>query len=184
MIDPFEFTLSLQRVRSKESQIDGQGVFTQIGFRRGDLICRLQGEKITIPELKVLYDNRILRPSDPLQVSERRYLRLGPPYIYFNHSCTPNAAVVREADLIALRPIDAREELTFDYSTTEWTHDRFGRWREWHMPCGCGMPNCRGDISQFPSLPLGLKTEYFRRGALPDVILRKIVRAGLAYNGN
>lgn len=37
---------------------------------------------------------------------------------YLNHSCEPNAAL-DGLDLVALRPIERWEEITFDYNTTE-----------------------------------------------------------------
>ncbi len=51
------------------------------------------------------------------------------------------------------------------------------------MRCVCGSQNCRGHITQFPFIPTKLKTDYFRQGALPDFIIRKIITAGLSYNG-
>ncbi|MFT5198829.1 MAG: hypothetical protein ACI87O_001489 [Planctomycetota bacterium] len=38
---------------------------------------------------------------------------------YMNHSCQPNTRFV-DRQVVALRDIAAREELTFDYNTTEW----------------------------------------------------------------
>ena len=183
MSNPFELKLAKERLLQGDSLIEGLGVFANIGFRKGDLLSVLQGERISVPELKRRYDEKILRPSDPLQVSPRVYVHLYAPFIRLNHSCDPNTAIVRETDLIALRPIDQGEELTLDYSLTEWTWPKFGRHREWRMPCACGSQACRGIVSQFPYLPLPLKKARFRKGILPDFIMRKVVDAGLAYTG-
>jgi hypothetical protein len=59
-----------------------------------------------------------------------------PPFAYLNHSCGPNSALGKRGELRALSLIEAGEEVTFDYSTTEC--DRF-----WRMTCGCGHPKCR-----------------------------------------
>ena len=164
------------------SPIEGLGMFAQFGFRRGDLLCAIQGKRVTIPTLKVLYDQGALRPSDPLQISERHYLVMAPPFIYVNHSCNPNTAVVGEVDLVALRPIDKGEEVTFDYAMTEWIWERFGRHAQWKMQCRCGSKSCEGHITQFPGMPLTRKHDYFKQGALPNHIIRKIVKTGLAYS--
>jgi hypothetical protein len=183
MDDCFEIRAAKERLFKGDSPIEGFGVFTRMGFRRGELITIMQGERIPIPELKNRYRMSVERITDPLQVSERFYLDMYAPFVQVNHSCDPNTAIVGKADMIALRDIDRGEELTFDYSLTEWTWERFGEYYEWEMKCDCGAPSCRGIVTQFPFLPLGLKTQAFKRGTLPDFMFRKIVKAGLAYNG-
>jgi hypothetical protein len=56
----------------------------------------------------------------------------------FNHSCQPNLGVVGQITLIARQQIEAGEELTFDYDTTETAAVPFH--------CRCGAPECRGVI--------------------------------------
>ena len=55
---------------------------------------------------------------------------------FLNHSCWPNA-IVQDRELIAVRPIVADEEVTFDYNTTE---DRLSS----PFHCGCG--HCDGGL--------------------------------------
>ncbi len=179
----FELKIARERLLLKDSPIEGLGVFVRMGFRPGELISVIQGEKISIPELKDRYRRGVERISDPLQISERLYLHMYEPFIHINHSCDPNTAVVGETNLVALRPIEKGEELTFDYSLTEWTWNRFGEYAEWNMQCACNSQSCRGNIGQFPSVPLRLKAQYFRRSLLPDFIIRKVIKTGLAYNG-
>ena len=183
MPNRFEIKLARERLRPEGSLIEGLGAFARIGFRRGNLICVFKGENISISELKSRYKAGVERISDTLQISERRYLDLDEPFVRINHSCDPNTAIVSEANLVVLRPIDQGEEITFDYSLTEWTWERFGKYAEWDMPCACGSPSCRGHITQFPFIPLSVKRDYLRKGALPDFIMRKIIKTGLAYDG-
>jgi hypothetical protein len=63
-----------------------------------------------------------------------------------NHSCSPNAYVDwKGVFLRALRDIQAGEELTCNYQTTDWElHEKF--------VCTCGAPNCYGDIKGFKYL--------------------------------
>lgn len=56
----------------------------------------------------------------------------------FNHSCQPNLGVQGQIVLVARRRIEAGEELTFDYDTTETGAVPF--------VCHCGAPECRGII--------------------------------------
>lgn len=167
-----------RRLVAKKSKIEGFGLFTTYDINAGELICNLQGEIITIPELKRRYSKGIERICDPIQVSERLYLDLDKPYVYLNHSCEPNAAIVKDVTLMALKHIKRNEEITFDYSTTEWTCDKFGGdFKEWDMDCNCGTSKCRGIVTQFSLLPQKVRMYYHARSALQDFILRKSVKS-------
>lgn len=60
---------------------------------------------------------------------------------FMNHSCEPNAAV-RHRDVFALRPIGPREEITFDYHTTEYELAE-------PFDCRCGSDRCVGRVRGF-----------------------------------
>ncbi len=94
------------------------------------------------------------------------------PERFINHCCRPNVFVETRGDLrhvVALRPIVAGEEITYDYcingyGDTVWT-------------CECGNPQCRRTMhSDFFHLPLDVQREYpplldewFRREWAGDV---------------
>lgn len=63
---------------------------------------------------------------------------------FLNHSCAPSA-VLRGRTLVALRPIVAGDQITFDYATTEYEMAE-------PFACGCGAPACRGVIRGFAGL--------------------------------
>ena len=142
-------------------------------IKKGEAVCTMQGERISISELKKRYEKGSERITDPLQISERQYLDMVKPYVYINHSCDPNMAMTGKSTLVALRDIKMSEEVTYDYSTTEWTYEKFGKYSEWSMECHCGSPKCRGLIVQFPMLPAKLRKEYLLSRSVPDFILRK-----------
>ncbi len=71
--------------------------------------------------------------------------------------------------LIALRPIEAGEEIRFDYSTTM-SDDH------WTMECRCGEPICRRVVLDFHHLPPIAQNRYLQLG----VVQRFIVRRGAA----
>ena len=158
----------------KKSLIEGKGAFTTVAIKKGQGICTFRGERITYEELKRRHDDGEEKVGNPLQISERTYLDISQPYVYINHSCDPNCGMRKVGELFALKNIKKGEELTYDYSTTEWTYERFGKYKEWAMVCNCGAKNCRGTIGQFPSLDPELKKKYYKAGALQDFILRKL----------
>ena len=87
---------------------------------------------------------------------------------YANHSCNPNAGIVRKgARLIlkALAPIAAGAEITHDYSTLLGADD------VWKMRCNCGASNCRRVVENIGKLPAATVRTYRRLGIVPDFIL-------------
>lgn len=158
----------------KKSNIEGTGGFASKNFKLGEAICRMRGELITFEELKRRYDSGKEKICNPLQVTEKTYIDMTEPYVCVNHSCTPNCGIRKKAELFALTDIKKGEELTYDYSTTEWTYEKFGKYKEWAMECNCNSEKCRGTLGQFPTLSPKLKKDYFKAGALQDFILRKL----------
>jgi hypothetical protein len=79
-----------------------------------------------------------------------------PPKV--NHSCDPNCGVrvspVCGFDFVAMRPIAAGEEITFDYAMRNHVIE--------HFPdrCLCGAENCRGAITGWRDLPAERKAAY------------------------
>ena len=69
----------------RKSRIDHNGLFATVPIRQGELICRMEGEEISIPELKRRYASGCERLTDPLQVREDRYIDLDEPFVYLNH---------------------------------------------------------------------------------------------------
>lgn len=166
-----------QKFNVKGSKIEGKGVFAVAPFKKGETICVFGGERISIPELKRRYKEGKERISDPLQISERQYLDVDKPFVYVNHSCEPCAGFVKTCTLIALRDIKIGEEITFDYSATEWTWEHFGENMEWEMKCVCGSKTCRGTVTQFPFLPKKIMRQYVKSGIVQDFIMRKIKKS-------
>lgn len=87
-----------------------------------------------------------------LPISQRRYaiqidddlylLTERPPESgdYINHSCAPSCGLVGSVLVVAMRPIDAGEEITIDYAMCDSSdYDNFD--------CACGAASCRGRIT-------------------------------------
>lgn len=80
-----------------------------------------------------------------------------------NHSCNPNVGVRGLFSLVTMRPIEAGEELCWDYDMSE-DHD-------WQMECDCGSEHCRRLIRGFRFLPEEVRERY--RGFISDWLVEK-----------
>ncbi len=110
------------------SLIHGDGMIAGRRFDAGEMVWRMTGKPV----------------FGAVTESGPNYIGLGPdvwvdpdlPLDHINHHCEPNAAFGPRRQLLALRPIEAHEEITIDYSTTEADP-------RWSMPCSCGAAGCR-----------------------------------------
>jgi hypothetical protein len=105
---------------------------------------------------------------------------------FVNHSCNPNAGLRDNRHMIALRPIEAGEEIRFDYSTCMSE-------RLWTMHCRCGESNCRTVIRDFHDLPDETRRRYIALGIVQRFIIeeishladrRKLIRAATSDPGD
>ncbi len=162
------------KIKVGKSKIQGRGVVSTRSIKKGEMICRLQGKEITIKQLIRAYKIK-LRDTDPLQVADTKYIDLEKPYIYINHSCNPNAAIVRYNDLIAIKNIKAGEEITFDYSANEYQSEQ--HWQEWpgiwKIKCRCGSTKCRKVITDWAYSPKAWQRKYIKNKWVQDFILKK-----------
>lgn len=74
----------------------------------------------------------------------------------FNHSCEPSGGwrlTELGAQFVAIRDLDAGEEITYDYSCHILSPDE-------RMVCSCKKPSCRSVIGSFWTLPPLLQTRY------------------------
>lgn len=111
-------------------------------LRAGTTILAVTGRLVSLPSkytLQMRDGEHLLplsvEPADP-----------GSLWCFVNHSCEPNVLVDRERMVfVARRDIEAGEELTFDYCTTE---DDLAA----PFPCRCGAPTCYGVIRGYRHL--------------------------------
>ena len=82
---------------------------------------------------------------------------------FLNHSCSPNAGLRGQFHIVAMRDIEAGEEICWDYDMSE-DHD-------WSMPCSCGSPHCRREIRGFRFLPESIRQRY--TGFVADWLVEK-----------
>ena len=122
----------------KPSPIQGRGLFALEPIRKGEVVCVKGGHIFQRDRLREL--SQTLGPAE-IQVGEDLFI--GPviagdregSMIFSNHSCDPNIGVQGQIVFVAMRNIEAGEELTHDWATTD--DDTY------EMECRCGAMNCR-----------------------------------------
>lgn len=133
-----------------ETPHTGRGLFARRAFARGELVFAMTGKR---RRYQIRTAEESTRFENWLGIGLDLYLIPDKPYIFANHSCVPNLGVRGQADFVALRDIAPDEELTFDYAITT---DEL----TWRMPCRCGQPTCRREISGIQSLPPEIVARY------------------------
>ena len=95
---PLDRCIRKWRMKNKfyvgKSNIRGVGCFAAMRINKGERICIMNGERLSIQTAIKRYESGKYRDDDPLQIGERSYLKLEKPFIYFNHSCGPNAGIM------------------------------------------------------------------------------------------
>ena len=166
-----------ESLKINNSNISGLGVFTSKKIERGETICFMEGEQISLKELAYRELKGLIHEGDALQIADEQYIIMKKIYCCINHSCNPNTFIRGKNELVALRDIEIGEEITYDYSTTMWedTEKIKGMFNEelWTMTCLCKAENCRKEIKQFYELPRLVLKKYQLIG-LPDLIADKL----------
>lgn len=145
----------------------GQGLFADRDYQPGELIMILRGPRFGRQDpLHETPDGANL-----LQTGIRSYILLGSPGVYANHSCDPNAGIMDNRRMVAIRAIVAGAEIRYDYSTT--MDEDY-----WTMDCLCGAANCRGLVADFRYLPRPLRERYLDLGIVQRFIARRYRQTG------
>lgn len=153
-------------IKTKEGS---QGLYSNKYFDVGQIVLRFDGMPIIKQELNYF-------PADEqinlLQIGYNIYLNLKDHNSYFiRHNCNPNCIVkitTNKAFLVAIKPIQSYDELTFDYSTTS-DEDK----TTFSMPCDCSQFYCRKLISGYHSMPNDKKDYYDNLGGIPKYVKSK-----------
>ncbi len=143
------------KTEKRASRIDGRGLFTNESIAKGEVVVIKGGYVMTRAERDEAESR--LGPAE-IQITEDLYLgairedeREG-CMIHLNHSCEPNLGVEGQIAFVALRDIEAGEELTCDYAMTD---DE-----PYEMDCNCGAPNCRRVITGYDWKLADLQRKY------------------------
>ena len=127
----------------RDSKIHGRGLFATADIAKDEIVAVKGGhivdrktlrEKITPwlgPVEVQIDDDLFIAPV----TSEERELSM----LYSNHSCDANLGIRGQITFVAMRDVQAGEELTHDWATTD--DD------DYSVECKCGAPNCRRTVS-------------------------------------
>lgn len=128
--------------RGVESAISGWGLQALQSIGKDEIVA-VKGGHIVPTEMLGSLSER-LQNSD-VQITDTLHLvalsddEYEPVMLFLNHSCEPNVGFGGNTVLVAMRNIEAGEELTTDYALFDDSHDS--------MECHCGRPLCRGRIT-------------------------------------
>ncbi len=126
----------------RESPIHGRGLFAAERIAAGEIVCVKGGYVFDLRALEAMPD---WYAAAEIQVAEDLFI--GPStegeregsMIFSNHSCEPNIGVRGQIVFVAMRRIEAGEELTHDWATTD--DD------DYELECRCGAHACRKVIT-------------------------------------
>ena len=133
----------------RASPIQGVGVFARRPMAAGTRIIEYAGEVISEREGDRRYDDRAMARHHTylMSLGDGRCIDAtvgGNAARFINHSCEPNCEAVEMGGRVwidALRPIEAGEELTYDYA-----YERADGDDESFYRCRCGAAACRRTI--------------------------------------
>jgi hypothetical protein len=129
-----------EKVEIRESKTHKRGMFAIESILKGEVVfikggCILKREQIFSTEVINSYlsiDDLYFLGATNLEEEERIKL-------YINHSCSPNCGIRGEITFVAMRDINANEELTIDYA--------FLDNEDYSFPCTCGERCCRSVVT-------------------------------------
>lgn len=154
------------------SKISSKGIFAKEKIKKDELIAIKNGYILGKDEFDRFDDNckeYCLQIEDNFFLGPKKKEEISSNGIFVNHSCEPNIGFSGQIAYVAMREIEANEELTHDYAMCFTDMEHFS-----DLKCNCGAKNCRGRIrsSDWKSKKLQQKYgDYFS-----SFILKKIKR--------
>ena len=126
----------------RESEIHGRGLFAAESIPAGDVVCVKGGyvfDRRTLESMPDWYRAAEIQIGDDLFIGPSRAEERDGSMIFSNHSCDPNIGVQGQIVFVAMRNIEAGEELTHDWATTDDDSYEFS--------CNCGSSTCRARVT-------------------------------------
>ena len=139
----------------RNSPIHGKGLFANAAISCGEVVAVKGGYVLPSSTWKELEGQ--LGPAE-IQIAEDLFVapvgqdeRDG-SMLYINHSCDPNCAIQGQIVFVAMRDIEAGEELSHDWATTD---DM-----DYVLDCNCGTSKCRGTVTGKDWMKKDLQRRY------------------------
>jgi SET domain-containing protein len=152
----------------RESKIHGRCLFATADIIRDEIVAvkggRIVDRKTLREKITPLLGSVEIQIDDDLFITpvtdEERELSM----LYSNHSCDANLGIRGEITFVAMRDIQAGEELTHDWAITD--DD------DYSLECKCGAPNCRKILTGKDWQRPGLQKRY--AGYFSAYLTRKV----------
>ncbi|SNS14323.1 SET domain-containing protein [Geodermatophilus saharensis] len=128
-------------VKGAPSGIAGRGLVAVEPIGQGEVVAVKGGDVVTTAELRSLPErlqNSAVQITDDLHLVALTDDQYEAVMLFVNHSCEPNVGFAGNVVLVAMRDVDAGEELTTDYALFDDHEDT--------MECTCGRAACRGRV--------------------------------------
>ena len=122
----------------KESPIHGTGLFAVEPIAEGEIVCVKGGyvfDRRRLDSMPAWYRSAEVQIGEDLFIGPLEEAEREGSMIFSNHSCEPNVGVRGQIVFVAMRDIQAGEELTHDWATTD--DD------DYTLECNCGSAACR-----------------------------------------
>ena len=142
MSRPVSTYISPKARKGVDSGIQGRGLVALEPVGAGEVVAIKGGHVVDTDTMRGLPEN--LQNSE-VQIADRFHLvaldddEYEAVMLFINHSCEPNVGLLGNIVLVAMRDIEAGEELTTDYALFD-DHDDA-------MTCRCGAASCRGSVT-------------------------------------
>lgn len=130
--------ISPKAMKGTPSEIAGRGLVAVEAISKSEVVAVKGGHIVTGEQLRSLPErlqNSDVQITDDLHLVALTEDEYESVMLFINHSCEPNVNFAGNVVLVAMRDIDAGEELTTDYAM----FDDY----EGSMDCTCGRPACR-----------------------------------------
>jgi len=155
------------KARSVDAGMTGRGSVAIETIHPGEFVVAFGGRCMPRSEFDLLPEGQ---QSRSIQIGDELFLAGHPePEVadFVNHSCEPNCGMSGATIVVAMRSIDAGEELTYDYAMSDGSdYDEF--------ECRCGAGTCRGKVTGHDWLRPDLQQRY--RGWFSPYLAARIER--------
>ena len=153
----------------RESPIHGRGLFAVEPIAAGEVVCVKGGyvfDRETLRSMPGWYRAAEIQVAEDLFIGPVEEGEREGSMVFSNHSCEPNVGVRGQVVFVAMRAIEAGEELTHDWATTD--DD------DYELECRCGAPGCRKLVTGQDWRRPDLQRKY--RGYFSSYLADKITR--------
>jgi SET domain-containing protein len=153
------------KIEVRGSAIAGHGLYAKEPIEAGEMVWQAEEDEETryyrrIEEIRTWTEEQQRTFFNfAYQVSEGVYSGVPPGEVsdnseYMNHSCDGNCWWEGDKRMVAMRRIEAGEEVTADYATFETAHTTH------NFKCACGAKSCRGEFTGKDCLLPALRAKY------------------------